>query len=133
MSDEKRKKFIHIGAPACFSLELAMQHVNDAFDCHGSYVVGSVLERADWRDVDIRMILDDDAFSRLFPDAGKHWEFDQRWLLLTVSISAWLKQQTGLPIDFQFQPRTHANAHHEGPRNAVGLRFSKSPDLTDGC
>ncbi len=120
---EKRTKFIHIGAPACFALELAMQHVNSAFGGYGSYVVGSCLERPDWRDVDIRMIMDDEDFDKEFPNTRVDgiWEFDAKWLLLTVSISQWLKDQTGLPIDFQFQPQTHANQRHKGQRNAVGL------------
>tara|TARA_R110002074_G_scaffold299200_1_gene470683 strand:- start:455 stop:790 length:336 start_codon:yes stop_codon:yes gene_type:complete len=111
-----------------------MQHVNRAFEDNregrftGAYVVGSVLERADWRDVDVRFIMDDVSFAEMFPDADQHWEFDPKWLLLTVAISKWLSDQTGLPIDFQFQPQTHANARHKGRRNAVGLRFAKSED-----
>lgn len=83
------------------------------------------MNRADWRDIDVRYILADDEFAALFPDAGDNWEFDPRWLLLTVSISGWLEKQTGLPVDFQFQPQTHANARHKGPRNALGIRISK--------
>lgn len=127
-SSEKPAKAVYIGAPACFALELAMQHVNLAFDrdSYGSYVVGSCLERQDWRDVDVRMILSDEAFSRLFPDAADGaWEFDSRWLLLTTAISDWLRKQTGLPVDFQFQPQTHANAVHKKKRNAIGLRITK--------
>lgn len=127
---EPRKKFVHIGAPACFALEQAMQHVNAAFDSRdnfGSYVVGSALERADWRDVDIRMIMSDEAFDREFPGTRENnsWEFDVRWILLTVAISGWLAKQTGLPVDFQFQPQTHANARHKGTRNPIGLKFAR--------
>jgi hypothetical protein len=123
----RRKKGVYIGAPACFALEQACQHIYDALGGYGCYVVGSALERQDWRDVDVRYILDDAEFETLFPDAAdKNWEHDARWLLLTVSISAWLSQQTGLPIDFQIQPQTHANERHPGARNAVGLRIKKS-------
>lgn len=128
----KREKAVYIGAPACFALEQACQHINAAFGGYGCYVVGSSLDRADWRDVDVRMILSDDEFNKLFPDSGHdhHWESDPRWLLLTVSISAWLSKQTGLPIDFQFQPQTHANERHKGKRNPVGLRIAKSKATT---
>ena len=121
------EKAVHVGAPACFALEMAMQHVNAAFDSFGSYVVGSSLVRPDWRDVDIRMIMADDEFDKFFPGTRETntWEFDPRWLLLTVAISDWLKKQTGLPVDFQFQPQTHANERHKGNRNAVGLKFAK--------
>lgn len=120
----KRHKGIYIGAPACFALELACRYVCDAFDGYGCYVVGSCLDRPDWRDVDVRFIMSDEKFALNFPEAGSHWEHDARWLLLTVSISAWLSNQSGLPIDFQFQPQTHANERHKGKRNAIGLRIA---------
>jgi hypothetical protein len=88
-------------------------------------MVGSALERPDWRDVDLRYIMADEDFAKLFPDAGQHWEHDARWLLMTVSISERLSKVTGLPIDFQFQPATHANERHKGQRNAMGLRIAK--------
>lgn len=121
---EPRKKGIYTGAPACFALELACKQLNEAFDGQ-CYLVGSALERAGWRDIDVRLMMDDNAFGALFPGVGEHWEFDPRWLIMTVAISKWLSDQTGLPVDFQFQPQTHANARHKGPRNALGLRFAK--------
>ena len=127
----KRQKAIYVGAPACFALELAVRQLNEAFghnDSYGTYLVGSALERPDWRDIDVRMIMSDDGFRRLFPDAGPiaegRWEFDPRWLIMTTAISAWLAKQSGLPIDFQFQPQSHANAKHKGRRNALGLHFA---------
>lgn len=143
MSDEPafpqpRKKGVYVGAPAAFKLELACQHLYRAFVDHrgdsfgGIYLVGSALERPDWRDVDVRLILDDASFCRLFPDAGpvsqSRWEFDARWCILTTTISAWLSEQTGLPVDFQFQPQSHANERHKGRRNALGLIFAKEGD-----
>jgi hypothetical protein len=68
--------------------------------------------------------MDDDAFDAEFPNAPAergHWEFDSKWILLTTTIADWLRDRTGLPVDFQFQPRTHANERHKGPRNALGL------------
>ncbi len=119
----KRRKGCYIGAPKVFVLEAALKQVCQAFGVSACYQVGSSLERPDWRDVDIRLILADDAFAELFPDAGRSWSLDPRWLLLTVAISEHLSRVTGLPIDFQFQPRTHANEAHPGPRNAMGLRL----------
>lgn len=127
---ERRAKACYIGAPAIFALEIALKTVSAAFDedgSHGIYLVGSALERPDWRDVDVRMILSDEAFQRLFPSASlatANWEFDPRWTLMTVMVSRWLSAQTGLPIDFQFQPRTHANERHRGTRHAAGLSFA---------
>ena len=134
MSEPKRK-VTHIGAPACFALEQVCKQVREAFsdpdEYVGMFVVGSCLERADWRDVDVRMMMSDKAFARLFPNAildhGAAWEFDPRWILLTVSISKWMSEQTGLPIDFQFQTMTYANEKHKGRRHSVGLRYVTGP------
>lgn len=131
---EKRPKLCHIGAPAVFALEQACKLLRDAFraeteqDHIGIYVVGSCLERPDFRDVDVRMMMDDASFSRLFPAANidpATWEFDPRWCLMVVSISKWMSDQTGLPVDFQFQPMSRANALHKGKRHAMGLTIAK--------
>ncbi len=119
-----RVKSSYVGAPAIFALDLACQTINKAFGDYGCYLVGSALERADWRDVDVRFIMDDGCFADLFPNAGQHWEQDARWLLFTVAIAKWLSEASGLPIDFQIQPQTHANERHKGKRNALGLTIS---------
>lgn len=121
----KVTKATYVGAPAIFALELACQDICAVFDGYGCYLVGSALERANWRDVDIRFIMDDTKFSELFPSAGEYWEQDTRWLLLTVSISKYLSEITGLPIDFQFQPQTHANDRFKGVRHAIGIHIAK--------
>jgi hypothetical protein len=127
-----RVKGVYIGAPACFALELACQQLNDAFGEYGCYLVGSALERQDWRDIDVRFVMEDDAFYQLFPDVRPNhpgiWEHDPRWLIMTTSIAQWLSSQTGLPVDFQFQPQWHANERHSGPRSALGIRVSKWSD-----
>lgn len=123
---EKRSKATHVGAPAIFSLELACRQLNEAFDGH-CYLVGSAIQRPDWRDVDVRLIVEDGEFSKLFPKAGRYWEFDTKWLLTITSISAWLQKVTGLPVDFQIQPRKHANDVHPGPRHALGMSIIQEP------
>ena len=84
---------------------------------YGLYQVGSSLERADYRDVDLRCILADDEYDRMFADdkSGKIVRF------FSVAISEWIAARTGLPIDFQFQRETEANANFSGIRNAVGI------------
>ena len=127
-----RKKFNYVGAPKIFALELACSHLWRAFctpaKFGGLYVVGSALQRPDWRDVDVVCILDDESFAKLFPDAADasdgcaRFEFDPRWLVMTVALSDWLSWQSGLPIDFKFQPMTMANLMHGGGRrNPIGL------------
>lgn len=127
---DRRKKANYVGAPAIFKLEQACQHINAALGEWGCYLVGSCIERPDWRDVDVRFIMDDAEFEKLFPSSNVHsalWEFDPRWLLFNVSITEWLRSQTGLPVDFQIQPQTFANERHNKWRNAIGLRVAKSP------
>lgn len=58
MSEEKRRA-TYVGMPWQPKLHMFGQIVYDAFDSHG-YLVGSCLQRRDWRDVDVRVILDDD-------------------------------------------------------------------------
>lgn len=126
MENTPKKKAVYIGAPACFALELALSQVVEAFGGYssgiGCYVVGSALEKPNWRDVDVRLIMPDELFAEQFPKARTHWEQDTKWLLLTVSISDWLQKLTGLPVDFQFQPQTHANDRFKGPRDAMGFK-----------
>ncbi len=121
-------KSSHVGAPAIFALELACKHLNKAFGGYGCFLCGSALERADWRDVDVRIILSDDDFAKLFPavESIEHpsWEKDPRWLIMTTSISNWLREQTKLPVDFQFQPQTFANKRHSKPRSALGVNIA---------
>lgn len=49
---------------------------------------------------------------------------------MTVSITAWLREQTGLPIDFEIQPQTFANKWHDKQRSAIGLRIAKREDAS---
>lgn len=122
----KEEKTSYIGAPAVFKLEAACTLINRAFGYFGCYLVGSATKCADWRDVDIRFIMQDDFFENLFPDAGgiasNRWEFDPRWLIINISIAMYLREQTGLPIDFQIQPQSHANkVFGHKTRHAMGL------------
>jgi hypothetical protein len=125
---EPRKKVSHVGAPAVFILDNACRQLKDAYAyCEhiGIYLVGSALERPDWRDIDVRMMMSDADFYREFPDAHDDgsWEFDTKWMLLTSAISGHLSKITGLPVDFQFQPMTFANERHRGTRHPLGLRM----------
>ena len=86
------------------------------FDDAMPYLVGSVNQHPDFRDVDIRLILDDVTFDKAFSDPVKH-------RLMNRAISTWGQRETGLPIDFQVQQQTAANAQFEGEfRNPMGIR-----------
>lgn len=80
----------------------------------GPYLVGSVLTRRDFRDVDVRVSLADDDPLLADPD---------RLRLINVAMSVWAQQASGgLPVDFQFQKHSEWIAD-EGPRNPLGSRW----------
>lgn len=108
------------------ALNMACRLFVDAFGWH-VYHVGSSLLRRDYRDVDVRCLLADEEFERIFPGAretlrkGRH---DARLLALNLSVSAYLAQQSSLPIDFQFQAVTDANRDDgDKPRSALGVQL----------
>lgn len=79
----------------------------------GPYLVGSALQRQDWRDVDVRIMLDDDRFDALVAITNPR--------LLNLALSLWGQKVTGLPIDCQVQRVTDANAEFDGPRDPLHL------------
>lgn len=94
-------------------------------DDGGVYLVGSASQRPDFRDVDVRMILPDEAFDRMFgAEPGL-------WRLFCYAVSRQLAADTGLPIDFQVQRQTQAN-EHDGSRNPLGLIGIADDDLDMG-
>ena len=82
----------------------------------GTFHVGSSLTKPDYHDVDLRCMLPDEQFDRMFgDDEGKAF-----MLFLNTAISEWVQARSGLPIDFQFQRATDANKKFNGRRNGVG-------------
>lgn len=106
----------YLPAPHYFALNQAATLINAAFGVFGCYLVGSALERQNYRDVDVRLILEDAAYDRWFgPSSGQHESggvHDPLWSLLCLAVSEWLKAQTCLPVDFQIQRQTQANEKH---------------------
>ena len=96
-------------------LDEACRPIFEGFDTP-PYLVGSAGERPDFRDVDVRLILRDKEYDALFDSRPKLWG------LLSRVIATYLRARTDLPIDFQIQRQTDANARHKKPRNALGLR-----------
>lgn len=76
-------------------------------------LVGSVLTRRDPRDVDVRIILDDEDPLLAHPE---------RLPLLHTALSEWARTMTGLPVDAQFQPRSEHD-EHDGPLTTLGHRW----------
>ena len=115
-----------VGAPEMYNLDLAVASLNEAFGSH-CYHVGSSLKQRDWRDVDVRCILPDEEYDRLFPlsTVGVRSQFrDARLMAMNAAFSEWLRKASGLPVDFQFQRRTDANKDFpDRPRSALGMHY----------
>ena len=100
----------YLPSPHYFNLNHACLLINRAMGDFGCYLVGSSIRTREYRDVDVRFIMDDAAYDRMFKDENG-W-VNPLWSLMCMSVSMWLSQQSALPIDFQIQRRTQANADH---------------------
>jgi hypothetical protein len=99
-----------------YNLDTACQVISRAFRGGPPYLVGTAgVGGADsYRDVDVRLMLDDEEFAEVCPTR-------ERWELLCVAISTYLRDRTGLPVDFQLQRIREANERFgDRPRNPVG-------------
>lgn len=119
-------------APHFYNLNQACRLINEAFgDKYGCYLVGSCLHRRDYRDVDVRFIMDDAEFERLFPRAADTPYLNPLWSLMCTSFSLFLQKHSDLPVDFQIQQQTVANtqcsqkAGHE--RHPLGIFLHPNP------
>ena len=121
-----------VPAPAFFKLNHACVLINKAFGGFGCYLCGSSLVRRDFRDVDVRFIMEDAKFLAEFSCSDEQ-AWNPRWSLLCTLISDWLSSLTGLQVDFQFQPQGKANSEHEGAprRQALGIVLDYPGDVSD--
>ncbi len=108
-----------LDAPDLDRLDLASILVCDVLDT--PYLVGSCLTRADYRDIDIRVILADDRFDALFPGHAPHHNPLRH--LIQVALTEHYVAATRLTrIDFQIQRMTDANEKYPtGTRHPLGL------------
>lgn len=113
-----------VGMPATLLLNAFGSMVWDAFG-EIPYHVGSSLDGTkEARDVDVRLILGDEDYAAMGFGDPEHSHQNARWVAFTLAFSALGKQMTGLPIDFQIQQQTQANAlfgRDEHRRSAIGL------------
>lgn len=124
-----RSRACQLATHELHSLDAACNLVRRAFG-HPPYLVGSAGlssagDGSPFRDVDVRLILPDDEFAAACPTR-------ERWELLSLGIGAWLRERTGLPVDFQVQQMTAANERHGKPRNPLGMDrvFAGAGDAT---
>lgn len=106
-----------------FKLDEAYKPIVAAFE-ETPYLVGSSVERTlgrrgethEYRDVDVRLMLDNEKYTAL-RSVGPHVIE-----LLGITIGEYLAQATGMTIDFQIQHADIANEKYRGMRNPLGLR-----------
>jgi hypothetical protein len=116
-----------VGSPGHLLLNAWGSLVYDAFG-ENPYLVGSATTTKAWRDVDVRLMLGRKAWERVLPDvpydrAGAGFVYPQ-WSALCMAFSAWGKDFTGLPIDFQIQQIEWANERFKGGvRDPLGIRI----------
>jgi hypothetical protein len=111
------------------NLDRACQIIKRAFGGRPPYLVGTAGfgDAAGYRDVDVRLMLDDDEFAAACPTR-------ERWELLCLAVSTYLSERTGLPVDFQVQSASVANERFSSPRNPLGMGriFAGGGDGTPG-
>lgn len=90
--------------------------ISEAFGTMTTYLVGSSLEKDDYRDIDVRTILPDEEFDALF--SGREFF----WSLTCLGITTYLSGVSGLPVDYQIQRRTEANERFDGIRHPIGKK-----------
>ena len=95
----------------------------------------AALDRTDYRDVDVRLMLDDEDYDALVDATSA-----DAVTFLGLAIGQYLASRTGLPIDFQIQRNTEANERHHGVRNPLGhtrqlanYRGDAAPEADDGA
>lgn len=114
-----------VGMPETLHLETFGRVVADFFD-ETPYLVGSAMRGREWRDVDVRVLVEDAKFIALFGALPRHPRgtgdrSNPRWASLCAAYAELGRRMTGLPIDFQVQLQRAANERYDGLRGPLGI------------
>ena len=87
------------------------------------FLVGSAMITRDYRDVDVRIILDNDEFKEKFGhDAPLYSRY---WRLTCLMMSEYLAKHSNLPVDFQYQPRRKIGEEEKKkPMHSLGVTMT---------
>lgn len=110
-----------VGMPAYILLQEFGSRVWDAFGEPPYHVGSSLTQKVGWRDVDVRLILDDEQYAAMGLGDPTDQHANAKWLALCLAFSVLGEKMTGLPIDFQIQQRTRANEQYPGSRSCLCL------------
>lgn len=116
MADTPRKRCCYLTPHEMRRLDWSCRPIAKWFgDC--PYLVGSVMQHDNFRDIDIRLILPDEVLTAMtFGSQEVHFLMNAAFTSLIESMANMRK-----PIDFQFQSASEA-ATEDGPRNPLGMR-----------
>lgn len=113
------KDLAGVGMPQALYLQMFGDIVRQAFG-EFPYHVGSSLTGKVWRDVDVRVMLDDKRYEAEYGDPMRQHQ-NPKWGAICMAFSALGSKMTGLPIDFQVQDTTTTNVKYPGQRSALIL------------
>lgn len=119
MTGDVRRYETQVGSPGVYLLNQACAALVPAFDTT-PFLVGSALESKGRRDIDVRVVVSDARYKELFPGIGDNPRTHALWSLLCSGTALWLRQASGLPVDFQVQSQSRADLEH-GRRVALGV------------
>lgn len=116
----------YVGMPAALLLDHWGLMLREVFGTE-AYLVGSAARGRNWRDVDVRVILDDIDYFAWFP--GERTEgANARCSAVLTAFSLWGKHVTGPPIDFQVQRRGRVTDEQwDAPRIPLGIYVHRTP------
>ena len=130
MSDApKRQKASYVGMPAHADLHLACVPVWEAFG--NCYLVGSCVLTPDFRDVDVRVLLPAKRIEEIFGET-RGLTLNPLWNVMCTSISHYLSERSGLPVDFQIQVQEIANEKFKEIREPIGLLVNPKRKIRAG-
>ena len=110
-----------VGMPTQLLLNEFGSKIIDAFDEVPFHVGSSLWNKTGWRDVDVRLILDDEKYESMGFGDPRYYRQNKKWISMCLAFSLMGKYMTGLPIDFQIQQRTYANKNFKGNRSVLGM------------
>jgi hypothetical protein len=103
-----------VGMPQEIQLRQFGTFLYDAFGAMPYHVGSSLRQKDGWRDVDVRLLLDDDVWEREGLGHPDRPQENAKWVATTLAWSTFGRVLTGLPVDFQLQQRTYANEKFTG-------------------
>lgn len=110
-----------VGMPQDLLLHEFGSHLWYIFD-EIPYHVGSSLEnKHGWRDVDVRVMLDDIKWEFYGFGPTELVHNNGKWVSYCLALSQFGRHLTGLPIDFQIQKTVDANREFKCRRSALGF------------